>query len=301
LAKGYERFYTQVFNLATGNLRLIASEKDTEKKDNKELKPSRFARRKTTSKSDYSPSQSIIAQPLSNIFLKSYKSARDNLSEKTLWNSVSLKSNFWQKLISGNKLLGIIPLDIKPKIPTIRQNLNASEIELNGVYLTNADFDYAWLRDAQIKDSNLTSVNFHTAVLENCFISDTDLSESVFTNANIQKAYFLRAILNNAVFTDSKAESVKFEDLTAENVIFLNATLKEAKFIHVKFVGGNFKGADLSDATFNEIEFCRFNEVQPNIEMAILKNTVFNGVKGLTKDQLAKCRENGATFVGYTE
>ncbi len=143
------------------------------------------------------------------------------------------------------------------------QSLDASGVQLDNAYLgeASADLERVWMPKASLRKADLWWTNLKGAYLVQTDLSGADVSQADLSGANLEEADLSGASLSNANVSEAYLE------------------------------GADLSGADLEGANFSEADLRGVR----NLEKArSLKGTDLRGVKGLTKEQLAACKDKGA-------
>lgn len=145
------------------------------------------------------------------------------------------------------------------------QSLDATGVQLDSGNLREADLQRAWMRRASLRDADLFSAT---------------LSGARLFKADLRQAWLWKADLREA---DLRGANLSETNLRETN--FRGANLREADLICADLRDANLSHADLRDAHLD----------RTNFEDALdLNSTNLQGVKGLTKEQLAICHAKGA-------
>jgi uncharacterized protein YjbI with pentapeptide repeats len=155
------------------------------------------------------------------------------------------------------------------------EGLDASRIHLDHGYLVNADLYQAWMVEASLKKANFGWANIQKA---NLFLAN--LQEAYAPQVNFNGSYLRLANLSRAKFIGATMVEVNLHRANLSSINLSGAELRKADFHKT-----NLSGANLSNSNLTET----------NLEEALtLKDTNLCGVKGLTKEQVAICKEKGA-------
>lgn len=166
--------------------------------------------------------------------------------------------------------------------------LNAAGVNLDRAFLDDADFRVAWLRGASFREAALRAANFTDAMLEESDCSAADLENAILCNAIVKETNFTEAALRGADLSSARADGAKFNRANLAELFMEGGTIG----------GADFTGADLSGATFRDVVFSSASPNTPpaNPEAAAkLENASFEGIIGLTDEQITQCKQNGAT------
>jgi len=268
LRPGYERYYTQVFDLVVANLRLPRTPQEDLAAP---LLPTALSHALIVA--------FVEAFPLARE--KKKKTPNGNFLLMRAWNSlrhflsmsISQKKNATQdqttpganhpykdyKVVrSAQRALVTIPLK---EI----QSLSARDIRLDNGYLWNADLKQVWMAEAFLRKTDLMradlrNANLYGADLSGAYLWETDLSEAVLWRAKLCKADLNGTILSKAILLEANLSGASLHQVN-----LLEANLREA----------NLSGTILEDA------LC-------------LEGADLRGVTGLTREQLEACKAKGA-------
>jgi uncharacterized protein YjbI with pentapeptide repeats len=263
LSPGYKRFYTQVFNLAAGHLRMNSFKQDKTYSNNWDATTSVL--------------QGPLTQTLATVLLESYTLAREALFDRHKDDAVLGRHRDEADIYARRQEL-------------VGQSLNAAGVQLDLSYLRGADLNYAWLRQASLQKATLSGAQLFSANLENTNMEGADLTSVDLRWAILIKANFTGANLEGALLSYTRADNAIFKD-----ACLVNITINEGTAI-----GADFTAADLTNATFIGVKFAPPEEtplLEANPEAAKkLTGARFKNVTGLTKSQIDSCREKGANF-----
>jgi len=151
------------------------------------------------------------------------------------------------------------------------QSLDASHIQLDNAFLIQSDLERVWMREALLREARLY---------------DAKLSEAYLRRADLRgRTYLDRADLTKANLTFANLSKARLKGVNLSGAALWGADLSEAELNGAEINGASFGRANLSKADLSET----------NLEDALLlKDTNLHGVKGLTKEQIAICKEKGA-------
>ncbi len=155
------------------------------------------------------------------------------------------------------------------------QSLDATGIQLDNAYLSEADLEQAWMPQASLRKADLSEVHLSRANL-----NDADLSEASLSEAKLTKATLFEAKLRETSLWDADLSQawLSFADLTRANLT--RADLRSASSRDAKLCEADLTWADLTGGNLE----CAFS----------LRDTNLCQVKGLTKEQLEACKAKGA-------
>lgn len=260
LQEEYQRFFPQVFALVVSHLRKTETVSEN------------IIGSYDKDKSNALPSP--LTQALADAFRRAYPLARDALFGKP---------SEGRDIDTG-------------------QDLNAAGVNLNNTYLANADLRDSWLRQSFFRKAILKATHFQNANLEGSDMSGADLEEADFhgeytilvgvdfSGANLKFADFDHADLERATFFNTCAEKTNFKNARMKKISISNSTVIEA----------DFTDADLTESEFTDVQFASAdgkNNANPDAAQK-LTDALFKQVKGLTREQIERCKQKGANFVG---
>src|SRR6266699_2217038 len=155
------------------------------------------------------------------------------------------------------------------------QSLDATGIQLDNAYLSEADLEQAWMPQASLRKADLSEVHLSRANL-----NDADLSEASLSEAKLTKATLFEAKLRETSLWDADLSQawLSFADLTRANLT--RADLRSASSRDAKLCEADLTWADITGGNLE----CAFS----------LRDTNLCQVKGLTKEQLEACKAKGA-------
>ncbi|MGH9764182.1 MAG: pentapeptide repeat-containing protein [Blastocatellia bacterium] len=181
------------------------------------------------------------------------------------------------------------------------QDLNATGLHLDRVYLANADMRNAWLREVHFQGAILKAAKFNHANLECADFSRANLKEADLGEANLTGLICDSARLDSAILDNANLEAAKLSNTILDKARFTNARLKGITISDGTAVGTGFTGADLTDAQLLSVAFASKGpkeETRANPDDAKrLTGALFRNVEGLTDAQIAKCKAMGAVFL----
>ena len=207
LGKDYQRFYAQVFNLATGHLRMALDDE----------------------RAKYSPLPSPLLQILATVFRDSYPLARNVLFGEPEEN---------KDVATGRELNAAgVHLD----------GTYLAKADLRRAWLREASFRKTTLKAASLINANLEKCSMAEASLEeadlggeesnlmNADFSRAHLDAAVFDGANLEGASLNSTCADNASFRETRMKNTKIIDGTAIGADFSDADLTQAEFTGVNF------------------------------------------------------------------
>lgn len=271
----YKEYYTQVFDLAVANLRILehAHSSTTKSSDqskqiltvllnaiNKEAKePTEETEAKEPpteetqepGKAKSSEASHSLRQAFITAFREAFPRARDRLKKRNALRQRFIRTV--EKLLPGRRIIRTIRkrlVEVERTLRFKRQSLDASDIQLDHAFLFGADLRQAYMPKASLKYANLSAARLSEVILRGADLTEANLEEATLTGATLDKAILTKANLTSATLDD--------------------ADLPEA----------DLRGADLSGVTLEDARS--------------LWGTDLRGVKGLTKEQLEACKAKGA-------
>lgn len=155
-------------------------------------------------------------------------------------------------------------------------------LDASGVHLDGVDFQYFDLRAVKMDRSTFTNVHLLNSNLRDNNLGKANLTGAMLLGANLRETSFYGANLTEAFLLEA--------NLT--RATFINANLTRTFLAEA-----NLKRADFDDAILTKTILKRANLKGANPEKAAsLEGALMFGVKGLTPEQIAKCKEKGADF-----
>jgi uncharacterized protein YjbI with pentapeptide repeats len=270
--KSYERYYTQVFDLAAAYLRITRTPSPSDDPDGIPH---------STEDSDTPLPLTPLRQALIGVFKESFPLARLSAG--------------------GNEKDG-----------KALQSLDATGIKLDNAYLSKADLKQVWMPQASLREADLSHANLHNANLSHAKLIMTpifgaDLSGAILNGADLSHAMLLGANLRGAYLVSTNLSYASLEKDSLSNKI---TDLSHTMLSGANFLGANLREANLSEANLSEVDFSMADLSGANLSGAILsgvdlretnlqvassiENMRIRNVKGLTKEQLDACRAKGA-------
>jgi uncharacterized protein YjbI with pentapeptide repeats len=293
LRPGYEQFYTQTFDLAVANLRLPRTPHLPE-----------------------DPNAALPLTTLSQVLIVVFKEAFP------LARGQSEDPNTALPLTTpGQVRFSILREAFAPsQDERSLQSLDATAIQLDNAYLSEADLKQVWMPQASLRKANLSrtnlnganlnGANLNGANLSGAMLISTNLSEANLSEANLNGAnlnganlsvanlnkarllftHLIKAVIVEANLSGAKLSSAKLMSAYLDRANLSEADLSAARLSGASLHGANLSGANLSGADLNGADLSKVN-----LEDAqYLKGTDLRGVKGLPKEQLEGCKAKGA-------
>jgi len=188
LRPGYEQFYTQIFDLAVANLRLIRTSHPPE---------------------DPNAPQHLtpLSQALIDVFKEAFPLARsqNNRSPQSL-NATGIQLD--NAYLRGSDLKRVWMPRASLRIADL------SEADLSGAMLSEADLSGAMLRGADLSEADLSEANLSGAMLSEANLSGAYLSEARLSGAMLSKADLSGAMLRGADLSETDLRGVKMNNET---------------------------------------------------------------------------------------
>jgi len=234
----YERYYTQIFDLAVANLR-----------HPKTSKPQQDQLWNSTQDPGAPLPPTALSQALSVAFKEAFPLARQPASE------LFKKSYIGRRLGTDMQYLGSDP-QWDPRF------LDASAIQLDNAFLAGASLEEIWMQQASLRSANLRSAKLPRANLKGTDLSEANLSDVNLSGAQLHdviliKARLHRADLSDADFDGAHLSDADFEDAHLQRAIFLKADLSRAKMRGANLRGANLLDANLADADLQGAKYNR--------------------------------------------
>jgi uncharacterized protein YjbI with pentapeptide repeats len=260
LRPGYERFYLQIFQLVVANLRLPRTSHPPE--------------------DPTAPLPPALSQALIMAFMEAFPLARKQEKKskgaKLAYNEYKVKSTHPAPVTITSKEM---------------RSLNAIGILLDNGFLWYADLRQMWMPQASLQKADLTGADLSGANLYKANLSEAYLWETNLSGANLWEANLCKADLRGTNLSGANLWEANLSGASLYHYVDLQgATLRKANLSGASLQQVDLRGADLSEADLSEL-----NLTNANPEDALsLQDTNLHGVKGLTKEQLEKCKARGA-------
>jgi uncharacterized protein YjbI with pentapeptide repeats len=206
LRPGYERFFTQVFNLAAGNLRALSP-----------IEPvgsDALVAQRAEARTNFATH--ALRQALATVFQDSYPLARTSLKR-------------------GSH---------EPQHSLSRRYLNAEGIDLDGVFLAGADFRGAWFRSGSFRGADLTAANLADIVLEKGNLSEANVEQASLCGSNLINANLSGAKLTSADLSGARADRANFSGAAMEEITMIGGTVAGANFFNANLARATFRDVD---------------------------------------------------------
>jgi uncharacterized protein YjbI with pentapeptide repeats len=257
LHPGYERFSTQIFELAVAHLRLPRTS-GSSTDPNVPLRPTPLDQKLTAVFIEAFPLARNVNERspqfldatgiqldnayLENIDLKQVRMPRAflrraklrgadlsgaDLREADLTNSNLSGSDLHDALLSGAKLNGA-NLSSTCLTGARLSFADLSEANLRGVYLSDARFEQTKFTRANLSEASLCRIDAREVDLKQAILREAHLRDTHLNNADLSHADFTRAFLDQVDFKDANLNSANFPQ-----VQFSQATRVEAKLCEV--------------------------------------------------------------------
>ncbi len=261
LQPGYERFYSQTFDLAVAQLRLRGTAFAI---------PSKPLTQEEQGDLSTSLPLDSLSQALITAFKESFPRARNELKKtKTQFDPQTLDA-------TGIKLDGAFLANADLEQAWLHEaSLRKAYLpgaQLDGAHLERAQLDGAYLEGAQLEGANLTEAN-----LSGQDLSNQDLQSAILWGANLTEANLSGQDLSN-------------QDL--RSAILRNANLSGVWFKRAHLEGVQLDGAHLERA---QLDGAYLEGANPEDAFS-LEDAKMKGVVDLTPEQQEKCIKKGAIF-----
>jgi uncharacterized protein YjbI with pentapeptide repeats len=274
LGQDYERFYTQVFSLAVGHLR---------------VQPSKSIDATESS----SPVGELVAPQIGPV--PSWKSLLRQVFKSDSKEIViqSVPSPLNQVLVSVFRESYPLARSVLPRVsrrdrqPDTARWLNASGIQLDNAYLAAADLARAWMREASMRGAILRGANLAEANLERSTLTGIDLREADLSGANLIGTDLGRAKLRGAVLSGARLDNASLAGADLSGADLTGAVVSGVDFAGANLTGGSLRNSDFTAPGTNTMSW--------NLDRAeSLRDTDIGGATGLTEDQIDECLRLGA-------
>ena len=164
-------------------------------------------------------------------------------------------------------------------------------VDLQGIYLSGANFMEASLSGANLTKANLTEADLTEATLTEADLTEATLTEADFTDAYLTKTKFIKAILVKSYLKSIHVTDTNFEcaDLTEAN--FEGSVIERALFVKdsrnnipTKLPGANFTSAAISDTNFShailtDAQFTNARLTKINFQYSDLTRAIFSRLR----------------------
>lgn len=122
-----------------------------------------------------------------------------------------------------------------------------TEIQLCGANLTNANFAFTNLVNADLEKATIIHTNFAQSIIYGCRFKDSSISHgTTFSDAKIKGILFQSITFNNVDFTDASIKNVKFFQSNLENIDMSCIKAKNFFFVECeKLININFAKATI--------------------------------------------------------
>lgn len=285
----YEKFYTQVFDLAVANLRSF-----------KNLPPEATVDSHTQIQLD------TLRQALIVAFKEVYPLAREQREGSPQFldaNGVQLDNAYLEDRNLQEAYMPQASLRNAKLAGANLSNATLSSADLSGADLMGADLSNAKLSRANFSSAIFIGANFSRAWLTGADFSSAKLIGANFSNANLSGADFTGANLTGADLVGANLTNATLRNATLTNIALFQKDLAKRKtptrfeIAHGYIVERlNADSANLVPAGYVEEMFGQVKSGLRLNEDAILKDTDLHGATGLTPEQLATCKAKGARF-----
>jgi uncharacterized protein YjbI with pentapeptide repeats len=180
------------------------------------------------------------------------------------------------------------------------QSLDATNIQLDNVFLAGADLKQVWMPQALLRQANLSSAYLRGANLERADLRGANLRGADLSSANLERADFRKADLSGADLskailrqanlwsTDLSSANLREADLRGANL--RQANLSSANLERAHLSSANLREADLSGANLRQA-----NLFSANLERAHLWSTDLSSAH-LSSANLREADLSGADF-----
>jgi uncharacterized protein YjbI with pentapeptide repeats len=219
LRPGYEQFYSQTFDLAVANLRLLRS-----------------------SDPPADPDDALPLTTLSQALIVVFKEAFPLARNTTIGNRKDALQSLDATGVQLDKAY-LVEADLKQVWMPVASMRNA---DLSGACLRNAVLSYADLRNALLMEANLSGVYLH----------DADLSGAILSGADLSGAELGRTHFNGADLGEVRLSGAHLSGAHLNGANLISADLSGAYLGGTNLSGAdldetNLSGADLSGANFS--------------------------------------------------
>jgi len=135
---------------------------------------------------------------------------------------------------------------------TYKVDFEGEVVALHGeVYLTNAVFRYADLKNSKLQGANIKKADFMWADFEGAELYEVNLKEAFLAYANLKNTELSESHLEGAELYDTKMKGAKLNSAHLEGVKFYSTYLKEAELVGAYLKGADFYSADIRGTNFS--------------------------------------------------
>jgi Pentapeptide repeats (8 copies) len=220
LGRGYERYYTQVFDLAAANLRLPRT-----------THPPKNPNTLTLPNTGTPPPPEVptaLSHALMVLFVEAFPLAREQALKQEKETSAAKPASKVVKSAKGVEV--IIPLK---EI----QSLSARGVCLDNGYLWYADLKQVWMADAFLRGTDLMGA---------------DLSEAILYGAHLEEAYLWETKLCGATLWQATLCNADLKGADLSRAILLEANLSGANLRGANLDGAKLVEADLTGTNLED-------------------------------------------------
>lgn len=278
LLPSYEKFYSQVFELATTHLQLLEASSTT-----------------------LSEPVLLLRRALTIVFRESFPQVREWSKKQNTLSSSHLLDAANIRLTKADLSASDLRNAWMPESQLVEANLRSAD--LSNANFRKADLSKATLNTATLAHTNLTGAKLTEAILERAQLPDAILDNVDLIKANLTKAKLVGASLIKADLTEAVLEQAKLSKSVLDGANLTKANLIGADLTDAALVGqanlfeANLTGAILARADLTGADLTGANLSATNPDTAqSLTGTKMLGVIGLNQVQRDACAARGAIF-----
>ncbi len=136
--------------------------------------------------------------------------------------------------------------------------LSAKLKESHGPILSAIDFDYAELRDINLKRKEINNLTIKHGILDGSDLTKANFAGCTFENSSFLNTRFNSSDILRTTFENSTLKNTNFSNAFIQKCSFNNTVLENTNFSNTDVRNVSFKGAKLINTNFNN------TEVSPN-------------------------------------
>jgi len=303
LLPGYEKYYSQVFDLAVVNLRTPVEPASEDNPGN-------------DTSDNFEPPNSQLRQALSVLFKEAFPLVREQYikrkeEQQRAKQRVPLTLAFLKGLFTKMFrwfVRWLVRRQDPDRLSEKRLNLfkstslDASDVKLDKTFLYEADLRKAYLRSASLRSVRLEHADFGSANLEGADLEEVDLRGASLEVEKLIKARCLKGVnLSEQNFEGKSFSSptkVGQGQITLERVQFESAKLSRAQFYQSTLINVNFKGAELEGVNFQSATLTGVDLTGVDLEGVHFEDAILTGVDLTDVRNLYKATWNKAKLKG---
>lgn len=183
--------------------------------------------------------------------------------------------------------------------------LDASYVQLDRAILNYADLEQAWMVRASLREAQLFQARLGGTNLARAYLYKADLREATLQKTNLRRAFLQEADLRGANLEEAQLpkadllganlEGAKLQKANLEGAKLQKADLSKATLTSANLKGANLQWVKLNDTDLSGADLTGAHFWRANPEKASsLVGTNLQNVEGLSKEQQAMCKKQGA-------